>query len=76
MDCIHVKASDDGAFRVKALYIGNPDGIKDVLGLCKARVEGAEWWQLVVTGGDRTEEPGGVPPLRRWGNPGGATGRA
>ena len=52
MDCIHVKVRDNGAVRVKALYLAigvNLDGIKEVLGLWMAQTEGAKFWLQVVT---------------------------
>lgn len=47
MDCIHVKVHDNGAVRVKALYlvIGvNLEGLKEVLGLWMAQTKGAKFW--------------------------------
>ena len=52
MDCIHVKVRDNGAVRVKALYLAigvNLDGLKEVLGLWMAQTEGAKFWLQVVT---------------------------
>ena len=52
MDCIHVKVRDNGAVRVKALYLAigvNLQGIKEVLGLWMAQTEGAKFWLQVVT---------------------------
>jgi putative transposase len=52
MDCIHVKVRDNGAVRVKALYLAigvNLDGMKEVLGLWMAQTEGAKFWLQVVT---------------------------
>ena len=43
MDCIHVKVRDNGAVRVKAMYLAigvNLAGIKEVLGLWMAQTEG------------------------------------
>ncbi len=52
MDCIHVKVRDNGAVRVKALYLAigiNLDGLKEVLGLWMSQTEGAKFWLQVVT---------------------------
>src|SRR5664279_4526509 len=52
MDCIHVKVRDNGAVRLKALYLAigiNLDGIKEVLGLWMSQTEGAKFWLQVVT---------------------------
>lgn len=52
MDCIHVKVRDNGAVRVKALYLAigvNLDGMKEVLGLWIAQTERAKFWLQVVT---------------------------
>jgi putative transposase len=52
MDCIHVKVRDNGAVRVKALYLAigvNLEGLKEVLGLWMAQTEGAKFWLQVVT---------------------------
>lgn len=52
MDCIHVKVRDNGAVRLKALYLAigvNLQGIKEVLGLWMAQTEGAKFWLQVVT---------------------------
>lgn len=52
MDSIHVKVRDNGAVRVKALYLAigvNLADIKEVLDLWKAQTEGAKFWLQVVT---------------------------
>jgi putative transposase len=52
MDCIHVKVRDNGAVRVKALYLSsgvNLQGLKEVMGLWLAQTEGAKFWLQVVT---------------------------
>lgn len=45
LDCIHVKARDSGAVRVKV----NLSGEKELLGLWIAQTEGAKFWLQVVT---------------------------
>ena len=52
LDCIHVKARDSGAVRVKAVYLAlgvNLTGEKELLGLWIAQTEGAKFWLQVVT---------------------------
>ncbi|TAJ91947.1 IS256 family transposase [bacterium] len=52
LDCIHVKARDAGAVRVKAVYLAlgiNLAGEKELLGLWIAQTEGAKFWLQVVT---------------------------
>src|SRR5512146_2673162 len=52
LDCIHVKARDAGAVRVKAVYLAlgiNLAGEKEVLGIWIAQTEGAKFWLQVVT---------------------------
>jgi putative transposase len=52
MDCIHVKVRDNGAVRVKAIYLAigvNLDGMKEVLGMWIAQTEGAKFWLSVIT---------------------------
>lgn len=52
MDCINVNVRDNGAVRVKALYLAigvNLEGIKEVLSLWMAQTEGAKFWLQVVT---------------------------
>ena len=52
MDCIHVKARDSGAVRVKAVYLAlglNLSGEKELLGIWIAQTEGAKFWLQVVT---------------------------
>jgi putative transposase len=52
LDCIHVKARDQGAVRVKAVYLAlgiNLAGEKELLGLWIAQTEGAKFWLQVVT---------------------------
>lgn len=52
LDCIHVKARDSGAVRVKAVYLAlgiNIAGEKELLGLWIAQTEGAKFWLAVVT---------------------------
>lgn len=52
LDCIHVKARDSGAVRVKAVYLAlgiNLAGAKELLGLWIAQTEGAKFWLGVVT---------------------------
>ena len=52
LDCIHVKARDSGAVRVKAVYLAlgvNLSGEKELLGLWIAQTEGAKFWLQVVT---------------------------
>jgi putative transposase len=46
MDCIHVKVRDNGAVRIKDLYLAidvNLDDLKEVLGLWIAQTEGAKF---------------------------------
>lgn len=52
MDCIHVKVRDNGAVRVKAVYLAlgvNLAGEKELLGIWIAQTEGAKFWLQVVT---------------------------
>ena len=54
LDCIHVKARDNGAVRVKAVYLAlalgiNLAGEKELLGIWIAQTEGAKFWLQVVT---------------------------
>lgn len=52
LDCIHVKARDSGAVRVKAVYLAlgiNLAGKKELLGIWIAQTEGAKFWLQVVT---------------------------
>ena len=52
LDCIHVKARDSGAVRVKAVYLAlgiNLAGEKELLGIWIAQTEGAKFWLQVVT---------------------------
>ena len=52
LDCIHVKARDAGAVRVKAVYLAlgiNLAGEKELLGIWIAQTEGAKFWLQVVT---------------------------
>ena len=52
LDCLHVKARDSGAVRVKAVYLAlgvNLSGEKELLGLWIAQTEGAKFWLAVVT---------------------------
>lgn len=52
LDCIHVKARDRGAVRVKAVYLAlgiNLNGEKELLGIWIAQTEGAKFWLQVVT---------------------------
>jgi putative transposase len=52
LDCIHVKVRDNGAVRVKAVYLAlgvNLSGEKELLGLWIAQTEGAKFWLQVVT---------------------------
>jgi putative transposase len=52
LDCIHVKVRDNGAVRVKAVYLAlgvNLTGEKELLGLWIAQTEGAKFWLQVVT---------------------------
>ncbi len=52
LDCIHVKARDSGAVRVKAVYLAlgiNLAGEKELLGIWIAQAEGAKFWLQVVT---------------------------
>ncbi len=52
LDCIHVKARDSGAVRVKAVYLAlgiNLAGEKELLGIWIAQTEGAKFWLAVVT---------------------------
>lgn len=52
MDCIHAKVRDNGAVRVKAVYLAlgvNLNGDKELLGLWVAQTEGAKFWLQVVT---------------------------
>jgi putative transposase len=52
LDCIHVKVRDNGAVRVKAVYLApgiGLDGEKELLGIWIAQTEGAKFWLQVVT---------------------------
>jgi putative transposase len=52
LDCIHVKVRDNGAVRVKAVYLVlgiNLAGEKELLGIWIAQTEGAKFWLQVVT---------------------------
>jgi putative transposase len=52
LDCIHVKVRDEGAVRVKAVYLAlgiNLQGEKELLGIWIAQTEGAKFWLQVVT---------------------------
>lgn len=52
LDCIHAKVRDNGAVRVKAVYLAlgvNLQGEKELLGLWIAQTEGAKFWLHVVT---------------------------
>ena len=52
LDCIHAKARDSGAVRVKAVYLAlgiNLAGEKELLGVWIAQTEGAKFWLQVVT---------------------------
>jgi putative transposase len=52
LDCLHAKVRDNGAVRVKAVYLAlgvNLDGAKELLGLWIAQTEGAKFWLQVVT---------------------------
>ena len=52
MGCIHVKVRDNGAVRIKALYLSigvNLEGMKEVLGMWMPQTEGAKFWLQVVT---------------------------
>lgn len=52
LDCIHVKVRDNGAVRVKAVYLAlgiGLDGEKELLGIWIAQTEGAKFWLHVVT---------------------------
>jgi len=52
LDCIHVKVRDNGAVRVKAVYLAlgiRLDGEKELLGIWIAQTEGAKFWLQVVT---------------------------
>jgi putative transposase len=52
MDCINVKVRDNGAVRIKALYLAigvNLEGMKEVLGMWMPQTEGAKFWLQVVT---------------------------
>ena len=52
LDCIHVKVRDNGAVRVKAVYLAlgiKLDGEKELLGIWIAQTEGAKFWLQVVT---------------------------
>ena len=52
LDCIHAKVRDNGAVRVKAVYLAlgvNLQGEKELLGLWVAQTEGAKFWLHVVT---------------------------
>jgi len=52
MDCIHAKVRDNGAVRVKAVYLAlgvNLNGDKELLGLWVEQTEGAKFWLRVVT---------------------------
>jgi putative transposase len=52
LDCIHTKVRDNGAVRVKAVYLAlgiNMAGEKELLGIWIAQTEGAKFWLAVVT---------------------------
>lgn len=52
LDCMHAKARDGGAVRVKAVYLAlsvKLNGDKELLGLWVAQTEGAKFWLQVVT---------------------------
>ena len=52
LDCIHAKVRDNGAVRVKAVYLAlgiKLDGEKELLGIWIAQTEGAKFWLQVVT---------------------------
>lgn len=52
LDCIHVKARDSGAVRVKAVYLAlgiNLAGEKELPGIWIAQADGAKFWLQVVT---------------------------
>lgn len=52
LDCIHVKTRDEGAVRVKAVYLAlgiTMAGEKELLGIWIAQTEGAKFWLQVVT---------------------------
>ena len=52
LDCIHVKVRDNGAVRIKAVYLAlgiKLDGEKELLGSWIAQTEGAKFWLHVVT---------------------------
>lgn len=52
LDCIHVKVRDNGAVRIKAVYLAlgiKLDGEKELLGIWIAQTEGAKFWLQVVT---------------------------
>jgi putative transposase len=52
LDCIHVKVRDNGAVRVKAVYLAlgiKLDGEKALLGIWIAQTEGATFWLQGVT---------------------------
>ena len=52
LDCIHAKVRDNGAVRIKAVYLAlgiKLDGEKELLGIWIAQTEGAKFWLQVVT---------------------------
>lgn len=52
LDCIHVKARDEGTVRAKAVYLAlgiTMAGEKALLGIWIAQTEGAKFWLQVVT---------------------------
>ncbi|PYE50470.1 IS256 family transposase [Deinococcus yavapaiensis] len=52
LDCLHLKAKDNGRVKTKAVYVAigvNLEGIKDVLGLWISDHEGAKFWLGVLT---------------------------
>ena len=69
LDCIHVKVRDNGAVRVKAVYLAlgiKLDGEKEVAGHLDRPDRGRE---VLAAGRDRTEEPrraGHLHRLRGW----------
>jgi putative transposase len=52
LDCIHAKVRDNGAVRIKAVYLApgiKLDGEKELLGIWIAQTEGAKFWLQGVT---------------------------
>ena len=52
MDCIHVRVRDNGAVRIKAVYLAlgvNLEGQKELLGIWIEQTEGAKFWLQVMT---------------------------